>query len=77
MKLITQSRLNLNSPGFVKLMADNVEDIWNIYNMILSGDLIEAKTVRKVCKESNNGTISNTKKTFSILLKVSRKIEFK
>lgn len=34
--------------GDVKIIADNTEDMWHVYNLIAVGDLVRASTVRKV-----------------------------
>jgi protein pelota len=34
--------------GSVKVVADDDEDIWHLYNLIMEGDEIRASTSRKV-----------------------------
>ena len=34
--------------GFVKILLEEPEDLWPLYNILANGDLVRASTVRKV-----------------------------
>lgn len=55
MKLLHQ-HLEKDKSGYIKLEAEEGEDMWHIYNLLLPGDLIKASTVRKVVTESSTGS---------------------
>lgn len=44
--------------GKVKLIPDDVEDMWHLYNLIATGDTIIATTMRKIMSESATGSSS-------------------
>lgn len=44
--------------GKVKLIPDDVEDMWHLYNLIAIGDTIIATTMRKIMLESATGSSS-------------------
>ncbi|KAH8582091.1 pelota Dom34 pelota like RNA binding domain [Cryptosporidium sp. chipmunk genotype I] len=57
MKLI-KSKNSGNGFGYVKLKIELEDDIWELYNLILSGDSVRSVTYRKTHKESTSGTVS-------------------
>lgn len=40
----------------MKLLVSSVEDLWALYNFLMPGDSLTARTVRKVVRESSTGT---------------------
>jgi protein pelota len=54
--------------GTIKLQADESEDMWHVYNILLPGDLLRASTVRRVVQETQTG--STTKSTHRVMLKI-------
>lgn len=44
--------------GYVKLKVESEDDIWELYNLILSGDSVRSVTYRKTHKENTSGTVS-------------------
>lgn len=42
-------------PGSVKLVPEEVDDLWHVYNLVAKGDSLSAVTVRKVQRESSTG----------------------
>lgn len=69
MKLKGKS-LEKNGEGYVKLIPEEPEDIWHVYNMIASGDLVTCKTFRKVQRETDTGSTTSTKQKISVKLQV-------
>lgn len=60
----------INGSGFVYLIPDDDEDLFYIYNLIIEGDAIRAKTFRKVTHESKTGSVTQERKLLSLTLKV-------
>ncbi|CAH9053598.1 unnamed protein product [Cuscuta europaea] len=44
-----------NGPGSIKMVAEEADDLWIVYNLIAEGDTVLASTVRKVLRESASG----------------------
>ncbi|PAN40550.1 hypothetical protein PAHAL_7G324100 [Panicum hallii] len=44
-----------NGPGSVKLVPEEEDDLWHAYNLIATGDNLQAVTVRKVLREVASG----------------------
>ncbi|RWR74541.1 protein PELOTA 1 isoform X1 [Cinnamomum micranthum f. kanehirae] len=44
-----------HGPGRVKLLPEESEDLWHLYNLIAKGDTVKSQTVRKVIKETDSG----------------------
>ncbi|OLQ19250.1 mRNA surveillance protein pelota [Cryptosporidium hominis] len=57
MKLL-KSKNSGNGFGYVKLKIESEDDIWELYNLILSGDSVRSVTYRKTHKENTSGTVS-------------------
>jgi len=62
----------LNKPRFldgaidIKLNVSTIEDLWHLYNMIVEGDRVIAKTYRKVQKETATGSGSTEKRVMNL-----------
>ena len=54
--------------GVVKLMCDEAEDMWHLYNIIRVGDKVRSKTFRKILNESSTG--SKTSQRVQLTLEV-------
>ncbi|CAM6104447.1 unnamed protein product [Calypogeia fissa] len=54
MKLV-RSDFQKDASGFVKLVPEEAEDLWHVYNLIAVNDRISAVTVRKVNRETSTG----------------------
>jgi protein pelota len=49
MKLVSKSFApGSGEPGAVKLIPEEAEDMWHLYNLIAAGDRVQATTIRKV-----------------------------
>ncbi|OII73613.1 RNA binding domain-containing protein [Cryptosporidium ubiquitum] len=57
MKLL-KSKNSGNGFGYVKLKIESEDDIWELYNLILSGDSVRSITYRKTHKENTSGAVS-------------------
>ncbi|KAI4982598.1 hypothetical protein ZWY2020_023090 [Hordeum vulgare] len=49
MKLVGKS-LARDGPGYVKLLPEVDDDLWDAYNLIAAGDAVESVTVRKITR---------------------------
>ena len=57
MKLVSKSFVaGASEPGHVKLIPENAEDMWHLYNLIAVGDRVQATTIRKVSFESGGAS---------------------
>lgn len=48
MRLIKKGIAHRNGEGFVRLQADEAEDMYHLFNLICEGDIIGAETIRNV-----------------------------
>lgn len=48
MKILRKSIHPKTQDGFVVLEAEEDEDMYHLYNLILKGDIVEATTIRNV-----------------------------
>ncbi|PSC74054.1 PELOTA 1 isoform X1 [Micractinium conductrix] len=55
MKLLSKQLTGDGGPGFVKMVAEEGEDLWHAYNLVREGDRVEATTFRKVQRDSGVG----------------------
>ncbi|CAL5194143.1 unnamed protein product [Lathyrus oleraceus] len=65
MKLLEKD-FALNQTGTVKIIAEEPDDVWLLYNLITVGDVVTADTTRKVHLESNKNTASRVKLTLHL-----------
>ncbi|XP_058735023.1 protein PELOTA 1-like [Vicia villosa] len=65
MKLLEKD-FALNQTGTVKIIAEEPDDVWLLYNLIATGDVVTAETTRKVHLESNKNTASRVKLTLHL-----------
>ncbi|KAI8325843.1 protein pelota [Martensiomyces pterosporus] len=70
MKLLKQD-IEKDHSGYVRLVAEQPEDMWHIYNLIQKGDQLQASTIRGVKSESNTGSVT----TDRVRLKLTISIE--
>lgn len=57
MKLL-KSKNSGSGFGYVKLKIETEDDIWELYNLILSGDSVRSVTCRKTHRENTSGSVS-------------------
>jgi len=68
MKLLSR-KIEKNSHGSIKLLPQEEEDMWHVYNLLAIGDYVTAVAFRKVQKESKTGSVSTNK--VKLKLKIS------
>eukprot|EP00127_Corallochytrium_limacisporum_P000376 Clim_evm71s11 gene=Clim_evmTU71s11 len=70
MKLVSQN-IEKDQTGSVALIAEDIEDVWHVFNLIHKGDKVKTSTVRKVHSESATGSITTDKVKMTLVLQVS------
>jgi protein pelota len=45
---IKHRKFQKDGAGSIKIIADDDEDIWHVYNLVMAGDEVHASTSRKV-----------------------------
>ena len=71
MKLIKKYSDDVGESIVLQLEED--EDIWHLYNLVVSGDRIKGTTTRKVAIERSGGTqVDSERKTFTINLHIEK-----
>mmetsp|Transcript_69805 Transcript_69805/g.113320 ORF Transcript_69805/g.113320 Transcript_69805/m.113320 type:complete len:403 (+) Transcript_69805:119-1327(+) len=68
MKLITKDISK--EGGRVKLVPEDAEDLWTVYNLIAVGDRLRSETFRKVSSESSTGTVSSERLRLTLTIQV-------
>ena len=53
--------------GVVKLVPENLDDLWHLYNLIFPGDLVYARTTREVKQDSEFGRPKKGKRIMLVL----------
>jgi len=56
--------------GQVDLIPDESEDMWHAYNLIVRGDRVKTKTIRRVAKESYTGSSESERVQIMVTLEV-------
>lgn len=62
MKILRKKIDNHTGSGSVEVEPESVEDMWQLYNLIHSGDKVRAVTWRKVMHESTAGKASTAER---------------
>ena len=58
--------------GRVKLVPEDAEDLWTVYNLVAKGDSLRADTLRKVTSETSTGTTSSERMRIALTIQVLR-----
>jgi len=59
MRIVKNAVAERNGSGYIKFVAQESEDMYHLYNIINTGDVIEGSTVRNVVKETATGSVKN------------------
>ncbi|KAF5682898.1 translation factor pelota [Fusarium circinatum] len=71
MKLLPRNKaLNSYTEEAVSLLPEDPEDMWHAYNLILSGDIVHAHTIRKVTVTSDTGSSKSDRFHTNLTIKV-------
>lgn len=60
MKLIRRE-IDKYGTGYIRLVAEQAEDMWHAFNLVAVGDSLRSSTIRKVQTESATGSTSSNK----------------
>lgn len=71
MKLVDKNDLAVNQTGTVKIIPEEPDDLWLLYNLISSGDVVSADTTRKVHLESSTKSTTASRVKLTLRLKVT------
>uniref|UniRef100_A0A915E0R3 Protein pelota homolog n=1 Tax=Ditylenchus dipsaci TaxID=166011 RepID=A0A915E0R3_9BILA len=69
MKIIRRF-LEKDASGYVKLICEEDEDMWHIFNLVRLGDTVRCSTFRKVVTESATGSKSSQRIQMTLSIKV-------
>ncbi|CAO3652175.1 unnamed protein product [Cunninghamella echinulata] len=69
MKLINKS-IEKDGQGSVKLVAEELEDMWHVYNLIVKDDFITATTIRRLQNESSTGSVTSQRIRLTLTISV-------
>jgi len=72
MKLLGREIDPKTGMGWVRLLAQESEDLWHCYNLILAGDRVTATTLRKVLHETSTGSITADRVRMTLCVEVLR-----
>lgn len=75
MKLIKKGLSGPGEPGFVKLEAEEAEDLWHVFQLVREGDRVTAPTMRKVTIESGGEKVGSDRVRVTLQLAVEA-VEF-
>jgi protein pelota len=70
MKIRKQQISSKDGEGSVTLVAEEPEDMWHLYNLVMRGDELRASTYRKVVSTSSTGSTRSDKKKITLTLRV-------
>ncbi|KAK7245026.1 hypothetical protein RIF29_39856 [Crotalaria pallida] len=71
MKLLDKIDLVVNQTGTVKIVPQESDDLWLLYNLITPGDVVSSETTRKVHLESSNKSTPASRVKLTLHLKVT------
>lgn len=74
MKLLSKG-IEKDRSGYVKLMCEEPEDIWHVYNLITKGDQIKSSTERRIRLDGTTGSADSTRLKLTIAISITE-IEF-
>ena len=55
MKILKRG-LQKDASGFVRLICEEEEDMWHVYNLVRIGDVVRSPTMRKITNETSTGS---------------------
>ncbi|GJQ08602.1 hypothetical protein GpartN1_g393.t1 [Galdieria partita] len=69
MKLLRKD-VDKTRSGTIKLVPESSDDMWEIYNLVATGDFVRASTIRKVQKELSSGATENERMRLFLTIQV-------
>ncbi|KAI8140428.1 hypothetical protein BJV82DRAFT_622521 [Fennellomyces sp. T-0311] len=62
--------LEKDSSGYIRLLPEENEDMWHVYNLISKDDQIQADTCRRVQAESSTGSVTSQRMRLILTIRV-------
>ncbi|EPZ35645.1 hypothetical protein ROZALSC1DRAFT_28133 [Rozella allomycis CSF55] len=62
--------LQKDASGTIKLLPEDLEDMWHIYNLLCIGDKLTCSTIRKVQTESSTGSVDSNKMRLYLTIEI-------
>ncbi|KAJ3377098.1 hypothetical protein HDU80_003479, partial [Chytriomyces hyalinus] len=75
MKLVRKNIDSKDGSGSVTLVAEEQEDMWHAYNLVLAGDSLKGSTIRRVVTESATGSTDKSSVRITLTIQVET-VEF-
>ncbi|KAI9328170.1 eRF1 domain 1-domain-containing protein [Obelidium mucronatum] len=75
MKLVKKDIDQKDGSGFVTLIAEEQEDMWHAYNLVLAGDSLKGSTIRRVVTETATGSTDKSSVRLTLTIAVET-VEF-
>lgn len=69
MKVVSK-HIDRDKSGYIRLIAEEAEDLWHVYNLLCKGDQLKASTVRRVVTESETGSTQKTSHRLTLTIRV-------
>eukprot|EP00871_Galdieria_phlegrea_P004097 jgi/Galph1/4689/GphlegSOOS_G3330.1 len=69
MKLLRKD-IDRELSGTIKIVPENSDDMWQLYNLVIPGDFVRSSTVRKVQKELSSGTTESERMRLFLTIQV-------
>eukprot|EP01116_Phalansterium_solitarium_P002052 TRINITY_DN11903_c0_g1_i1.p1 TRINITY_DN11903_c0_g1~~TRINITY_DN11903_c0_g1_i1.p1 ORF type:complete len:388 (-),score=185.01 TRINITY_DN11903_c0_g1_i1:603-1766(-) len=63
--------INKDGSGFIRLIPEEAEDMWHLYNLISVGDELKGTAIRRVQSESTTGSTSSERVKVTLTIEVS------
>lgn len=70
MKLVSKG-IERDRSGFVKLVCEEPEDVWHVYNLISKGDQIRSSTERRIRLDSATGSADSTRLKLTLTIAIT------
>lgn len=67
---ILKRGLQKDASGFVRLLCEEEEDMWHVYNLIRIGDVVRTSTMRKITNETATGSKTSQRVQLSLTIVV-------
>ncbi|OCK83940.1 hypothetical protein K432DRAFT_379011 [Lepidopterella palustris CBS 459.81] len=71
MRLLKQQIDRKDGSGFATLLPEEPEDMWHAYNLIQPNDLLRARAMRRITKESDSGSVASTRIAMDLTIRVT------
>jgi protein pelota len=72
MRIIHKAVDRVSGEGRIKLVAQEPDDMYHLYNLIVAEDEVESSTVRNVTRESKTGSIQKERIRMVLTISVVR-----